>query len=116
MTVSVTKTSIASAGLWSILINILAGKFSSWSDGTVETCFQYGVVFVVSAQNRATCDGLDGMIQRTVILDCTRDAGCGRVDCVTANSLFGSYSVTMTLLSCRNPPGNIIICTQDIQL
>ena len=31
MTFSATKTSIASAGLWIILINILAGKFSSWS-------------------------------------------------------------------------------------
>ena len=44
------------------------------------------------------------MIDRSSLLDCTRNDLCDTADCIIDNPFIGHYTLTLTLLSCRNPP------------
>jgi hypothetical protein len=70
----------------------------------------YACCSTVAAQNQGTCDAVDSMIQRASSLSCTRNTACNKTDCTS--SLLSGYSLTIELLSCRNPPGVRIILKQ----
>ena len=62
-----------------------------------------------SAQNQATCTGLDQLVQNanpSLLSNCAKDSACTRVTCQAAGTI-GSYlgSVIFTLVPCGTPPG-----------
>ena len=62
-----------------------------------------------SAQNQATCTGLDRLAQNAntdLLSNCAKDSGCTQVTCQVAGTL-GIYlaSVVFTLDPCGTPPG-----------
>lgn len=52
---------------------------------------------------------MDDMIERIVLMTCDRNVACDMVNCVGSNIFVATYSLSLTLLSCRVPPGNIIV-------
>lgn len=73
-------------------------------DLTIVLCYPLAI-----AQNEATCNGMDDMIERIVLMTCDRNVACDMVNCVGSNIFGATYSLSLTLLSCRVPPGNIIV-------
>ena len=46
-------------------------------------------------------------------LACTRNDLCNTAVCPVSESLFNSYTLTLTLLSCRDPPGVRVVLTNS---
>ena len=60
-----------------------------------------------------TCDGFDRLISNVVQMTCTRNTQCDTANCTINNPSFSGYTISMTLLSCRQPRPGIRLVARD---
>lgn len=60
-----------------------------------------------------TCDGFDDLIANVNHMVCTRNEACDTAYCNVTRSGYEQYTITMTLLSCREPRPGMLVIVRD---
>ena len=60
-----------------------------------------------------TCDGFDELITNVNHMVCTRNEACDTARCNVTQSGYDQYTITLTLLSCREPRPGMLVIVQD---